>query len=90
MTIDELHRLLAAPELLLVEVADATASALVRGLVAEHPILDERSERVDDTRVVRRARVVLRDARRLRRALVAYRRAVDDALCDPPDDNLPF
>lgn len=88
MTIDELHRLLAAPELLLVEVADATASALVRGLVAEHPILE--SERVDDTRVVRRARVVLRDARRLRRALDAYRRAVDDALSDPPGDNLPF
>ena len=37
MTVDELHRLLAAPELLLVEVADTTASVLVRGLVAEHP-----------------------------------------------------
>lgn len=90
MTVDELHRLLAAPELLLVEIADTTASALVRGLSAEHPSVDDEGAREDDSRVVRRARIVLRDARRLRRALDAYRRAVDRALLDPPDDSLPF
>lgn len=93
MTTDELRRLLAAPEILVVDVVDAALHALALALVVEHPTLDDLDDDpafIDDPPVRRRARVALRVARRLRSALRAYRRAVDHALADPQDQDLPF
>jgi hypothetical protein len=44
----------------------------------------------DHSAVLRRAAVVLHHAARLRRALRAYRRAVDRGLEKEPRDDLPF
>ena len=40
MTPDELHRLLIAPEIIVVDLADAALLALERALLAEHPLLE--------------------------------------------------
>jgi hypothetical protein len=90
MTVDELRRLLAAPELIVVDVVDSALDALRRALVVEHPSADDPRAAQDDSPVRRRARRALRIAGRLRRALALYRRSVDHALCDPPDDDIPF
>jgi hypothetical protein len=88
MTPSRLHRLLFAPELLVLDLADAALVTLRRALLTEHPTLDDPA--VDHPPVHRRALLLLRLARRLRRASAAYRRAVDDALRLPPDTDLPF
>jgi len=83
----DLRHLVAAPELLVCDLADHTLDVLVRALLVEHPALvDETSY---ESRVGRRAREIVRVASRLRRALVTYRLAVDDALDDLEHD-LPF
>jgi hypothetical protein len=75
MTVDEFHRLLIAPELIVLDVADAVLLALQRALVLEHPLVrDPTSD--DDPVVRRRARDVLRSTARLVRALRAYRGVV--------------
>jgi hypothetical protein len=89
MSPDELTRLLVAPEILLVDVADAALRALLRGLLVEHPLLDDPNDHQRD-RLSRSARASLRHARRLRRALHLYRRCVERALATVPDENLPF
>jgi len=71
MTVDEFRRLLIAPELIVLDVADAALLALV----LEHPLV--RHPNSDDDPVVRRrARDVLRSTARLLRGLRAYRGVV--------------
>jgi hypothetical protein len=75
MTVDEFHRLLIAPEIIVLDVADAALLALERALVLEHPLVESPASH-DDPPVRRRARHVLRSAARLLRALRAYRAVV--------------
>jgi hypothetical protein len=74
MTADHLLRLIAAPELVVVDLVSSALSGLRLALLAEHPLLDDDSAAPDDPPVRRRARTLLRHAERLRRALRAYRR----------------
>jgi hypothetical protein len=90
MTLSELRRLLVAPEIVVVDLVDHALSALRLALFAEHPLLDDDLAANDDPPVQRRARVLLRHADRLHRALDAYRREVDDVLRELPRDDLPF
>lgn len=87
MTPSELQRLLIAPEIIVVDLALAALRALDRALLAEHPLLLAPPS-CDDPLARHRARAVLRRAARLRLALSAYRRAVEDILRDAnlPDD----
>jgi len=90
MTVDDLQRLLMAPEIVVVELTNATLGALERALRVEHPLLDA-GPPTDHPPVRRRARAILRSARRLRAALRDYQDAVDDALRKHDDnDDLPF
>ena len=86
MTPRRARRLLFAPALIVLDAATAALRALTSALIIEHFLAD--TEARDDPPVRRKARAVLRNVRDLRRALAAYRRAVDDALRHPPD--LPF
>jgi hypothetical protein len=90
MTADELHSLLAAPELVVVDLVDHALSALRLALLAEHPLIDDDSAAPDDHPVQRRARAALRRADNLRRALRAYRTQVARALGGPERNDLPF
>jgi hypothetical protein len=89
MTPQQFNRLLAAPELVVVDLLDSALSALRLALLAEHPLLDEPLTE-NDPPVQRRARAILRYARHLRCALRHYRRAVDQVLNQPDDPQLPF
>ncbi len=89
MTVDQLRRLLMAPEIIVVDLADAALSALRRAILVEHPTVTEFPD-ADHSLVLRRAAVVLRHAARLRRALRAYRRAVQRVLEADSRDDLPF
>jgi len=88
MTPQQMGRLLAAPEIIVVDLLDSSLAALRLALLVEHPLLDG-SPNDDDPPVRRHAHLVLRAASRLRRALRAYRAAVHAAL-EQPDDRLPF
>jgi hypothetical protein len=81
----DLRHLVAAPELLVCDLADHTLAILVRALLVEHPALA--NETSYESRVGRRARDIVRVASRLRRALVTYRLAVDETL---DEIDLPF
>jgi hypothetical protein len=81
MTVDEFRRLLFAPELIVLDVADAALTALERALVLEHPLVKNPASD-DDPLVRRRARHVLRAAARLLRALRSYRAVVLTILRD--------
>lgn len=89
MTVDEFHRLLIAPEIIVLDVADAALLALERALVLEHPLLHNPASD-DDSLVRRRARNVLRSAARLLRALRAYRAVVLDVLREAEFVDDPF
>jgi hypothetical protein len=89
MTVEELRRLLIAPEIIVLDVVAAALLALERALVLEHPLVHD-SASDDDPPVRRRARVVLRSAARLRRTLRAYRAVVRDILREADDDHHPF
>jgi hypothetical protein len=89
MTVDEFRRLLIAPEIIVLDVADAALLALQRALVLEHPLVDTPASD-DDPLVRRRARDVLRAAARLLQALRAYRDVVLDILRDAETDQNPF
>jgi hypothetical protein len=89
MTVDEFRTLLFAPELIVLDVADAVLLALERALVLEHPLV--RNPQSDDDPVVRRrARIVLRHAARLRRASRRYRRIVRHILSETQVEYDPF
>jgi hypothetical protein len=89
MTADQLRRLLIAPEIIVVDLADAALFALRRAILVEHPTITEFPD-ADHSAVLRRAAVVLHRAARLRQALQAYRRSVDRVLEEEPRDDLPF
>ncbi len=89
MTVDEFRRLLFAPEIIVLDVADAALLALQRALVLEHPLVDNPASD-DDPLVRRRARDVLRSAHRLLRALRAYRGVVLTILREAETEQDPF
>ena len=84
-------RLASARELLLVGLVGHALDALERALLVEHPALDDATVATAAV-TTRRARTALRAAHRLRVALAAYTRAVDDALAhdDRGFTDLPF
>jgi hypothetical protein len=87
----ELRRLLFAPELVVVNLVDHAITALRLALLGEHPLIDDHRAVPEDPPVQRKARVLLRHALRLRRALDAYRREVDHVLgLHADDDDMPF
>lgn len=90
MTGDELERLLAAPEIIVVDLVDSVLGALRLALFVEHPLLDDPFAAPDDPPVRRRARQLLRHADRLRRGLDDYRREVDLVLREPNETEFPF
>jgi hypothetical protein len=83
MTPKRVRRLSFAPELITIDAANAALRALATALHIEHFVTQPEAR--DDPPIRRTARVVLRRVDELRRALCAYRRAVDDALGPPPD-----
>jgi hypothetical protein len=91
MTVDdcELRRLLFAPEIIVIDLADAALLALERALRVEHPLLDAPPP-TEHPPVRRHARAVLQHALRLRRALRRYRGVVHQLLreADQPDSPL--
>jgi hypothetical protein len=89
MTAAQRHRLLRAPEIIVVDLADAALAALGNALLVEHPTATEFPD-ADESPILLRAAAVLRAAARLRRALRAYRRAVGRVLDDAEHDDLPF
>jgi hypothetical protein len=89
MTPDELRRLLIAPEIIVVDLADAALAALRRAILVEHPTVDALHS-AEDSAVRRRALIVLRSAANLHRALRAYRRAVERVLAEHDAEDLPF
>ena len=90
MTPGQLHRLLVAPEIIVVDLADHALHALGLALLAEHPLIDDESAAHDDAPVQRRARALLRRARALRRALDDYRSQVQRVLGPSDEPDLPF
>jgi len=90
MTRAQLHCLLVAPEIIVVDLADHALHALGLALLAEHPLINDDSGAHDDAPVQRRARALLRRARALRRALDDYRTQVERVLQQPDEPELPF
>ena len=88
MSPSEYRRLRAAPERLVVDLADATLGTLLTALELEHPGLEE-PPFAPAPLTHRRARALVRLARRLRRLLDRYRRSVDAVLAEP-DEEIPF
>ena len=86
MTPRQLHHLLIAPEILVVELVDHALVALERALRVQHPLVDAPPP-TEHPPIRRRARTVLRHTARLRDSLRRYRRAVRDVLreADLPD-----
>jgi len=89
MTVDELRRLLLAPEIIVIDLADAALIALERALLLEHPLVNDPNDD-DDPPVRRRARAVLRTTARLQRALRGYRHVVLDILREAETRDDPF
>jgi hypothetical protein len=85
----ELRRLLFAPEIIVVDLADAALVALERALRVEHPLLDAPPP-IEHPPVRRHARAVLRHALRLRLALRRYRRLVHHVLREAEQPDSPF
>jgi hypothetical protein len=90
MTPDELKRLIAAPEIVVVDLVEHALDALRLALLAEHPLIDDDLAAYDDALVQRRARTLLRRADELRRALGAYRKQVACVLTQWEQPDLPF
>jgi hypothetical protein len=88
MTPRQLHRLLVAPNTLVVDLAETALLALERALRLEHPRLDV--DPADDPDLRRQARAILAPAAHLRRELRAYRRALERRLADLQDNDWPF
>jgi hypothetical protein len=89
MTPRQLHHLLIAPELIVVDLVDAALVALERALLVEHPLLDEPPP-TEHPPVRRHASHVLRRVERLRAGLRGYRRVVHDVLREAEQCDSPF
>jgi hypothetical protein len=89
MTADELRQLLFAPEIIVVDLADAALIALERALRVEHPLLDAPPP-TEHPPVCRHARAVLRHALRLRLALRRYRCVVHNVVREAEQPDFPF
>ncbi len=89
MTPRQLHRLLIAPELIVVDVVEAALIALERALCVEHPLLDAPPP-TEHPPVRRHARNVLRRVEPLRASLRGYRRVVQDILREAEQRDSPF
>ena len=89
MSLRDIRRFLAAPELHVVDISIAALATLLRAVSIEHPALDETPD-AEEALVRRRARLVLRGAHALRRALVAYADEVANLVDDLHRDDLPF
>jgi hypothetical protein len=89
MTPRQLHRLLVAPEMIVVDAVRAPLFALERAMLLEHPSIDFDPAR-DDTPVQRRARAVVHAAHQLRRALRQYRTGVQRLIREARANDLPF
>ena len=89
MTPRHLHRLLIAPEMIVVDATLALLVALDRALRVEHPLLDDQPDH-DDPPPRRRARSALRHAARLRHALRRYRALVRRNVYRQLRDDSPF
>jgi hypothetical protein len=89
VTVDELRRLLIAPEIIVLDVTGAALVALERALLLEHPLLHAPSHD-DDPLVRQRARSVVHLAHKLRRAVRSYRGVVDAILREANHDDSPF
>jgi len=89
MTPGQLHRLLIAPEMIVVDAVRAALFALERAILVEHPLIDVEPAH-DDTPVQRRARAVLHAAQQLRRALRRYRTVVQRVMREARANDLPF
>lgn len=83
MTSVDLARLVVAPEIVVIDLADAALDALHRALLAQHPMIVG-EPRADQPLIRRRATRILRRAERLQRALDAYRAAAEEILDDLP------
>jgi len=90
MTADHLRRLLAAPEIIVVDLVASALTALRLALLTEHPLLDDDLAAVDDPPIRRSARRLLRHADALLRALRAYRRSVNALLRNVDQPDWPF
>ncbi len=82
-------RLLGARELIVLELVDSVLTAAELELELEHPTIAEPPFR-NAPPTLRRARALVRLARRLREELALYRRDVDAALAEPDFDDIPF
>lgn len=89
MTPRQLHRLLIAPEMIVVDAVRAALFALERAMLVEHPLIDLEPAH-DDTPVHRRARAVVHAIHELRRALRRYRTVVQRVTREARANDLPF
>jgi hypothetical protein len=89
MTPRQMRRLLIAPEIIVVDLADAALVALERALRLEHPLLDAPPP-TQHPPVRRRARQVLLRAARLRSDLRRYRDLLRDVVLEAEQHDLPF
>jgi hypothetical protein len=89
MTAEELHTLLLAPELIVVDVVLAALVALERAMLVEHPLVHAPPP-TQHPPIRRHASLVLRRVCQLRRALRHYRRAADLILREERQPDLPF
>jgi hypothetical protein len=89
MTPRQFNRLLVAPEIIVIDLADAALTALERALRLEHPLVDAPPP-AEHPPIRRRARAVLRRAQRLHHSLRRYRALVHDILRQAEQNDLPF
>lgn len=91
MTAEQRRLLGAAPELVVVDLVDTALGALIVAIAVEHPAVDTDDDPwTSAPPTLRRARRLVRAARRLRADLDRYRLEVEQALRDAPDDQMPF
>jgi hypothetical protein len=89
MTPRQFHRLLVAPEIIVIDLAVAALIALERALRLEHPLVDAPPP-TDQPPIRRRARAILRRAQQLRLYLRRYHRLVQAILREAEQNDLPF
>ncbi len=89
MTAEELHMLLLAPELIVLDILDAALLAVERALHLEHPLVGAPPP-TEHPPIRRHAAQILRHALQLRRAIRRYRSVADDLLRDALPPDLPF